>query len=135
MDPGKASSFYLSCPYDNDAWITKELHKQLAPMKLSTKFWPVNILVLYIKLWNIRQGDRGIHRDMPTGSVCICVCVDINSHGDFNIYEPFQPVGIYTPMKTRSTLYSVWLVYETFSRYIVYVYTPCLKMGGGIYGI
>lgn len=26
---------------------------------------------------------RGIHRDMPTGSVC--VCVNINSHGDFNI--------------------------------------------------
>lgn len=55
---------------------------KLAPMKLSTKFWPVNILVIYIKVVEYTPG-RGIHRDMPTGSVC--VCVNINSHGDFNI--------------------------------------------------
>lgn len=94
-----------------------ELHKQVGPHETFDQILTCKHTCMY-KVVKYTPG-RGIHRDIPTGSVCVCVCVDINSHGDFNIssvhiYEPFQPFGIYIYteyLKTRSTLYTVWLVY------------------------
>lgn len=51
-------------------------------MKFLIKFWFVNIFVIYIKVVEYMLG-WGIYWDMFIGLVC--VCVNINFYGDFNI--------------------------------------------------